>query len=76
MQALREVVSRDIFKNYDIPKELGDKFEMILLPIDDSKKEHSMGNRDVDSNKQFLAASYNVVIEDNEKENDIWSKYL
>lgn len=32
MQAIREIVTRDIFKNFDIPKEFGDEFEMILMP--------------------------------------------
>jgi len=35
MIALREIVSRDIFKNFEIPEEFGDEFEMILLPIED-----------------------------------------
>ena len=32
MQAIREIVTRDIFKNFDIPQEFGDEFEMILMP--------------------------------------------
>ena len=35
MQAIREIVSRDIFKGYDIPKEFGNEFEMILVPLND-----------------------------------------
>lgn len=33
MQAIREIVTRDIFKNFDIPEEFGDTFEMILVPV-------------------------------------------
>lgn len=33
MQAIREIVNRDIFSGYDVPKELGDRFEMILVPL-------------------------------------------
>lgn len=35
MQAIREIVTRDIFKNYEIPKDFGDEFEMILVPTVD-----------------------------------------
>lgn len=33
MQAIREIVTRDIFKNFNIPEEFGDEFEMILVPV-------------------------------------------
>ena len=35
MQAIRKIVTRGDFKNFNIPEEFGDKFEMILLPIED-----------------------------------------
>ncbi|MFA6395848.1 MAG: hypothetical protein WCW84_07765 [Sulfurimonas sp.] len=75
MHAIREIVSRDIFKNFDIPEEFGDTFEMILVPVnniavnngqEDSKKE----------NEKFLAANYNAAIKEDAKEDEIWSKYL
>jgi len=37
MQAIREIVNRDTFKNFEIPKEFGDRFEMILLPIENEE---------------------------------------
>jgi len=46
MQAIREIVTREIFTGYDIPKEFGNKFEMILVPIEDDKE-----------NEQLLAAT-------------------
>jgi len=88
MQAIREIVSRDIFKNFDIPKEFGDEFEMILVPTKDVKIHYSgflqnvlsQSSEDVwdetQENEQFLAANYNVVIKEDEKEDQIWSKYL
>lgn len=60
MQAIREIVSRNIFVNFDIPKEFGDRFEMILVPMDENI-----------SNEQFLATTYNAVV----KEDQIWMKY-
>jgi hypothetical protein len=38
MLVIREIVNRDIFKNYKIPKEFGDRFEMILVPVDTIRK--------------------------------------
>ena len=109
MQAIREIVNRDTFKNFEIPKEFGDRFEMILLPIENtelriendgrnyfeienkvlmkyqeengfSKNVLADKNEDVwneaSENEQFLAAAYDAVIEDNDKEDEIWSKYL
>lgn len=64
MQAIREIVSRNIFVNFDIPKEFGDKFEMILVPMDENI-----------SNERFLATSYNAVVKEHEKEDQIWMKY-
>ena len=37
MIALREIVSRENFKNFEIPEEFGDEFEMILLPIENGE---------------------------------------
>lgn len=64
MNAIREIVTRDIFRDFDIPKEFGDRFEMILVPMS--------GNIE---NEKFLAATYNAVIEENKKEDQIWMKY-
>ena len=64
MQAIREIVSRNIFVNFDIPKEFGDRFEMILVPMDENI-----------SNEQFLATTYNAVVKEDEKEDQIWMKY-
>ena len=35
MQAIREIVSREMLKNFNIPEEFGDEFEMILIPTKD-----------------------------------------
>lgn len=64
MQAIREIVSRNIFVNFDIPKEFGDRFEMILVPMDENI-----------SSEQFLATTYNAVVKEDEKEDQIWMKY-
>jgi hypothetical protein len=64
MKAIREIVNRDIFTGYSVPKEFGNRFQMILVPIDDNEE-----------NEQFLAATYNSIVEENEKEDQIWMKY-
>jgi len=88
MQAIREIVNRDIFTGYSVPKEFGDEFEMILIPtkkqeihysgflnnVLNSKSEEIWDEKT--ENEQFLAATYDSVIENNEKEDEIWGKYL
>jgi len=95
MIALREIVSRDIFKNFEIPEKFGDEFEMILVPIYNGESRilmnHQENNRfaknvlsqksedawnDEKENELFLALIYDTVIEDSDKEDEIWSKYL
>ena len=104
MQAIRKIVSRDIFKNFEIPKEFGDRFEMILLSIENDRGYfeiedkngvlHKVPNWTEDEfkelglrsffeeydnekeNELFLASIYDTVIEDSDKEDEIWSKYL
>jgi len=88
MQAIREIVSRDIFTGFDVPKEFGDEFEMILIPTKNTKINDngflqntlSQSSEDVwnetQENEQFLAANYNAIIKEDEKEDQIWNKYL
>lgn len=40
MYAIREIVTRDIFKNFEVPKEFGDEFEMILIPTKEQNHAH------------------------------------
>ena len=69
MIALRTIVSRENFKNFEIPEEFGNKFEIILLPVEN-------GELRMESEEQhFLASAYNSVIEDNKREDQIWMKY-
>ena len=65
MQAIKKIVSRENFKNFKIPKEFGERFEMILLPIKN-------GELKMENEEQYF---YNSVIEDNKKEDQIWMKY-
>lgn len=82
MQVIREIVTREALKNYVIPDEFGNQFEMILLPIKNNfsnnilRKKNKEIMDEVSENEQFLGAVYNSVIEDNDKEDAIWSKYL
>lgn len=88
MQAIREIVTRNIFKNFDIPKEFGDEFEMILVPTKDTTIYYSGFSKEVlaqkcedawnekEENEHFLSGNYNAVIKEDEKEDKIWRKYL
>jgi hypothetical protein len=50
MTAIREIVNRDIFKNFDIPKEFGDEFEMILVPTKDENLSYTNTQKNVENN--------------------------
>ena len=101
MQAIRKIITKEDFKNFEIPQELGDKFEIILLPIkneelkiqreEQNHKKYQEKNilyknvlseksKDIWSeekeNELFLASIYDAVIQENDKEDKIWSKYL
>jgi len=82
MQTIRKIVSRENFKNLEIPKEFGDKFEMILFPIENGEAGRiengklRMENENKKENELFLASIYDAVIEDSDKEDKTWSKYL
>jgi hypothetical protein len=66
MNAVREIVTRQTLKQYKVPEEFGESFEMILLPLNGAKTE----------NERFLAATYAHTIEDDAEEDAIWGKYL
>jgi len=76
MIALREIVTRDTLRNFEVPKEFGDEFEMILVPVNNIEKNSDYKRDDVSENEQFLGAVYSSTIEENEEEDKIWSKYL
>jgi len=72
MQAIREIVSRDIFINFEIPKEFGDRFEMILLPATrlDVKDDLTRENKIMMQCQSENGFSKNVLAA---KSEDIWN---
>lgn len=65
MPIIKKIVNRDIFKNFEIPEEFGEEFEMILSPINDSKSNKKM--IDIQSKNGFLN---NILIQESE---DVWN---
>lgn len=75
MQAIREIVSRDIFKNYNIPKEFGNEFEMILVPTKDNNLEYTNIKQQTESNinmKLQEENGFSTKILSNKSE-DVWN---
>ena len=76
MQAIREIVNRNIFSGYDVPEELGERFEMILVPLSDDILNNST-ERDSDKNGDLLMRyqsengfSKNILAQESE---DVWN---
>ncbi|MFA6195041.1 MAG: hypothetical protein WC656_00185 [Sulfurimonas sp.] len=46
MQAIREIGTRDMSINFEIPKEFGDRFEMILIPTIELDTENDIMYKD------------------------------
>lgn len=54
----------------DVPAEMGDELEVIVLPIrSDAVKEPS-------DDGQFMLAAYSAIIESSSEEDAIWGKYV
>ena len=76
MQAIREIVSRNIFVNFDIPKEFGDRFEMILVPMDENISNEQINsiqllmptNQLIENFNSQLKSSYDKIL-NNQNEN-------
>ncbi len=72
MQVIRKIVNRDIFKSFEIPKEFGDEFEMILVPTKDLEINNYIGNKDEEL-MQYQSEngfSKNILAQESE---DVWN---
>jgi hypothetical protein len=70
MIALREIVNREIFTGFEVPKEFGDRFEMILVPINEpiiNEKEEKESWMKYQSENGF---SKNILAQ---KSEDVWN---
>jgi len=74
---MRQAVLRDILHvdanhqlHIDVPAEMGNEFEVIVLPI------QSKALDELNDNKQFMLAAYSAVIENDPEEDAVWEKYI
>ena len=70
MIAIREIVSRDVFKNFEVPKEFGDEFEMILVPINNIVEENIKEDKIFMQHQEENGFSKNVLAQESE---DVWN---
>ncbi len=73
MQVVRDIVTGEELKTYPIPEELGERFEMILLPLGQAP---GVGQETAMEHERFAASCYDAVINDDAEEDAIWNKYL
>jgi len=53
----------------DVPAEMGNEFEVIVLPI------QSKALDELNDDDQFMLAAYSAVIENDPEEDVVWEKY-
>lgn len=69
---LREILCVDANHqlHIDVPAEMGDEFEVIVLPV------RSKAAKELSDDDQFMLAAYSAVIESDPAEDAIWEKYV
>ena len=70
MIALREIVTREIFTGFEVPKEFGDKFEMILVPINEPSLNEEEKKESLMKYQSENGFSKNILAQESE---DIWN---
>ncbi len=55
----------------NVPADMGDEFEVIVLPI-----RTTLVERVPSDEEQFMLAAYSAVIDNDPEENAIWKKYV
>jgi hypothetical protein len=54
----------------DVPAEMGNEFEVIVLPI------YTKTVEGLNDDDQFMLAAYSVAIENDSEEDAVWEKYV
>lgn len=69
---LREVVCVDVNRqlHIDIPADMGDEFEIIVLPI------QTQDVKSLSENERFALSAYSAVVESDAQEDVIWEQYV
>jgi hypothetical protein len=73
MQAIREVLDREALKNYVVPTEFGNKFEMILVPIENEElkiENNLLENKVLMKHQEENGFSTNILAQESE---DVWN---
>ena len=72
MNAIREIMTREAFAHYEVPEEMGEVFEVIIVPVNRQEKN---GERDREGNilmkyQEENGFSKNVLAQESE---DVWN---
>ena len=72
---LREILrvdsNRQIHINVNVPRDMGDEFEVIVLPV-----RSQSGMSEFTDETRFMLAAYSAVTPDDPEEDAIWEKYI
>jgi hypothetical protein len=71
MRAIRRQLTKEQFHLFKIPENFADEIEIIILAIKPSDKILQLSEEET-----FYAVNNNLIIEADENEDEIWSKYL
>jgi len=71
MKALRKYMTKEQFHLLDIPQDFAEEVELIILVIKPSKKYAQLSD-----DEESYAANMDQSIEEDQGEDQIWSKYL
>jgi hypothetical protein len=74
---MRQTVLRETLRvdanhqlHIDVPAEMGNEFEVIVLPI------QSKALDELNDDDQFMLAAYSAVIENDPEEDAVWEKHI
>ena len=71
MKAIKRHISREQFHLFNIPEDFAEEVEIIILAIKPIKKYNQLSE-----DEEFYAVNNNLIIENDENEDKLWSKYL
>jgi hypothetical protein len=71
MIAIRKIVNRDAFNSFEVPKEFGEKFEVIILPISENTLNNNQNNENrCYKHQEENGFSQNILAQ---KSEDVWN---
>jgi len=76
--AITKIVHLDSSRkvSIDVPPEMGDSVELILIPCSGELKKTHDGHERLSNDEIFLVSAYSAVVEEDSEEDKIWQRYI